>query len=286
MKLSTTIDSLPLGVDCPLTSSYVLLGSCFADSVGAKMRDGGFDVCINPFGTLYNPVSIARSVERLVSGLPFTRQDCVRMGAGSPLICSFSHHTSFARACEDEFLSVANAGLDRCSAALTAADRIIITLGTAWVWEHIASGQVVSNCLKLPASNFIHRRLGEEEILSALRGIVEALPGRKFIFTVSPIRHLSLGAHANTLSKAALQLACDRLICEYPDRCAYFPAYEIVLDELRDYRFFADDLVHPSQLAVDIVWERFLESCARRDDLPKIAQAVKEARRKSHRSMH
>lgn len=286
MKLSTTIDSLPLGFDCPLSSSYILLGSCFADSVGAKMRDGGFDVCINPFGTLYNPVSIRQSVERLAEGRPFTRQDCVRMGAGSPLICSFSHHTSFARASEDEFLSSANAELERCSAALEAADRIIITLGTAWVWEHIADGRVVSNCLKLPAANFVHRRLELEEICDALRGTVEALPGRKFIFTVSPIRHLSLGAHANTLSKAALQLACDRIVSEYPERCAYFPAYEIVLDELRDYRFFADDLVHPSLLAVDIVWERFLESCARREDLPEIARAAKEARRKSHRSMH
>lgn len=271
----------------------MILGSCFADEIGRKMQASGFDVCINPFGTLYNPASLAMAVERLNSGRAFEFADCVEMGAGAGKICSFSHHTSFARASADEFLENANRSLADAAGFWARCNKVIITLGTAFVWEHRNAG-IVSNCLKRDAREFTHYRLDTGRCVEELQKIVSIAPEKEFIFTVSPIRHLAQGAHENTLSKATLQLAVEQLIACTPTtlaaddkpRLAYFPAYEILCDELRDYRFYGADLCHPSPLAVDIVWERFVQACVPAHEHAALLAAQKEYKRTQHRPLN
>ena len=266
IKLSTPVITTSLPVQLSLGDSIMVLGSCFADSIGSRLSAAGFNVCVNPFGTLYNPVSICNSVARLASGQPFTAADCVEMGAGAGRVCSFSHHTSFAKPTAEEFLSGANASLSEAAAFWKSANKVLITLGTAQVWKLVESGEVVSNCLKRPAAEFSHEMLGVQQVSLLLQMLIQNNPDKEFIFTVSPIRHLGEGAHVNTLSKATLQLALGRLpVC-------YFPAYEILLDELRDYRYYAEDLVHPSPLAEQIIWERFVAAAVVPGDCPQCRQ--------------
>lgn len=273
-KLFTQVEAAPLPFRVSLRSRVTVLGSCFADEVGKRMSEGGFDVVVNPFGTLYNPASIAAAVGRLDSARPFGPEDCVQLGAGSELVCSHSHHTSFARPTAGEFLSNANAALEKAADHWKDTDTVLVTLGTAFVWRLAGSGGIVANCLKRPACEFTRGMLSVEECRNLLEGIVARHPEKNFIFTVSPIRHLADGAHANTISKATLQLATSGL--------CYFPAYEILLDELRDYRFYADDLVHPAKLAAEIVWERFLETAVPSGEHERIRLNRKEAKKTGH----
>ena len=279
IKLNTPVLVPRLPVQIGLDDRITVLGSCFADSMGQKLRDAGFDVCVNPFGTLYNPVSICNAVARLSGGRPFSEGDCVEMGAGAGLVCSFSHHTSFARKSAGEFLSNANSALSKAADFWKSSNKVIVTLGTAMVWKLVSNGEVVANCLKRPAGEFSHEMLGVAQVSALLDLLVKGNLDREFIFTVSPIRHLGDGAHANTLSKATLQLALART------GACYFPASEILLDELRDYRFYADDLCHPSRLAEDIIWQRFLDSAVIAGDLSQIVLNEKAARQKAHRPL-
>lgn len=280
----------------------MVLGSCFADEMGSRLKAAGFNVMVNPFGTLYNPESIAAAVERLGSAAPFTEADCVEMGAGAARICSFSHHTSFSRPSAEEFLAVANDALERAAEFWRGCNRVIVTLGTAMVWRR--GGVTVSNCLKRPAREFTHEMLDDAAVQAALRRIVGAgsaagsvsslaspalpapLAGKSFLFTVSPIRHLSLGAHNNTLSKARLQLSLDAFLqSDEGTCCTYFPAYEILLDELRDYRFYAEDMCHPSSTAAGVIWERFVETVVPAADHERMKENERQYRRSLHRTM-
>lgn len=286
LKLQTPVETGRGAVSISLKDRIFVLGSCFADNMGQKMVDLGFDVCLNPFGTLYNPVSVCNSVARLTSGIPFSESECVQMGAGAGLVCSFSHHTSFARRTEDEFLNVANASLKEASLWWKAATKVIITLGTAWIYEYLRSGETVSNCLKIDAKEFSRRRLSVRETATLLMNMVARHPEKEFIFTVSPIRHLKDGAHGNQLSKSTLLLALDEVIAKFPERCEYFPAYEIVLDELRDYRFYAADMIHPSDQAVDYLWSRFVRFAMPESELPALDARRRELLRAQHRPIH
>lgn len=286
LKLQTPVETGRSKVGVSLNDKIVILGSCFADNMGQKMVDLGFDVCLNPFGTLYNPVSVCNSVARLTSGIPFSKDECVQMGAGAGLVCSFSHHTSFARRTEDEFLQVANASLKEASLRWKAASKVIITLGTAWIYEYLRSGETVSNCLKIDAKEFSHRRLSVRETATLLMNMIARHPEKEFIFTVSPIRHFKDGAHGNQISKSTLLLALDEVLAKFPERCEYFPAYEIVLDELRDYRFYAADMIHPSDQAVDYLWSRFVRFAMPESELPALDARRRELLRAQHRPIH
>lgn len=286
MKLQTLVPILPLPVTLSLQDKVTVLGSCFADAVGSRLAEWGWDASVNPFGTLFNPVSVCNSISRLQCGVPFTQEDCVEMGAGAGLVCSFSHHTSFARPTPEAFLANANAVLEVASARWKASNRVLITLGTAWVYRHKESGEVVANCLKRPAGEFSRECLSVPQVTALLTSLVKRHAEKSFIFTVSPIRHLQDGAHANQLSKATLLLALEAVCAAFPERTAYFPAYEIVLDELRDYRFYAEDMLHPSAQAEDYIFERFIDAV-----LPPAQRSDLEARRKAllasrHRPLH
>lgn len=276
MKLQTLVPILPLPVTLSLQDKVTVLGSCFADAVGSRLAEWGWDASVNPFGTLFNPVSLCNSAARLDSGIPFTEADCVEMGAGAGRIGSFSHHTSFARPTPEAFLANANAVLEVASARWKASNRVLITLGTAWVYRHKESGEVVANCLKRPAGEFSRECLSVPQVTALLTSLVKRHAEKSFIFTVSPIRHLQDGAHANQLSKATLLLALEAVCAAFPERTAYFPAYEIVLDELRDYRFYAEDMLHPSAQAEDYIFERFIDAV-----LPPAQRSDLEARRKA-----
>lgn len=284
MKLFTEIrpekdPTFEVGLEDRLT----LLGSCFSDNVAARLSDGGFTLCRNPFGTLYNPASIAAAVSRLDSGEPFVESDCVQMGAGSPLVCSFNHHTSFARPTAGEFLANANARLAEASKFWKESNVAVLTLGTAFVWRVLSRGEeVAANCLKRPSAEFSRELMSAGQCESLIEGIVERHPDKRFILTVSPIRHLSDGAHANTVSKSTLHLAVDSVLRRHGN-VRYFPAYEILLDELRDYRFYDRDLVHPRDIAVDILWERFLEAFVPDKDKAGVRANEKSAARSRHK---
>lgn len=297
MKLQTPVADEPCKVGISYEDKIMMLGSCFTDNIGRQLVDYGFDVCVNPFGTLYNPVSILRSVERLISGTPFTAEDCVQIGAGDTRWCSFSHHTSFARASREEFLEHANMALKAAHEHFLSCTKVIITLGTSWCFRHKESDAIVSNCLKHPASEFFRERLSAAEVTEALRRIVElccessaGVCPKQFIFTVSPIRHFKDGAHGNQISKSALLLGIDDLLAGLPADLSmnpfyfadYFPAYEIVMDELRDYRFYAEDMCHPTQQTVDYIRERFLGWALHADENPRLQEKIREYRRSCH----
>lgn len=286
LKLQTPVETGRGAVSISLKDRIFVLGSCFADNIGGKMVDLGFDVCVNPFGTLYNPVSVCNSVARLTSGIPFSKDECVQMGAGAGLVCSFSHHTSFARRTEDEFLQVANASFKEASLRWKAASKVIITLGTAWIYEYTRSGETVSNCLKIEAKEFTRRRLSVRETATLLMNMIARHPEKEFMFTVSPIRHFKDGAHGNQISKSTLLLALDEVLAKFPERCEYFPAYEIVLDELRDYRFYAADMIHPSDQAVDYLWSRFVGFAVPPADLPELDSRRRGLIRSRHRPIN
>lgn len=256
LKLQTPVADDRCKVGISYEDRIMMLGSCFSDNIGRQLADFGFDVCINPFGTLYNPISILQSIEMLASDRVFDDSDCIQIGAGDERWCSFSHHTSFARESREEFLNNANKALAAAREYFASCNRIIITLGTAWCFRNVTIGSIVSNCLKRPASEFTRERLSSSEVCEALTRISELCPGKQFIFTVSPIRHFKDGAHGNQISKSALLLGIDDFLSGNPGD--YFPAYEIMMDELRDYRFYAEDMCHPSQQAVDYIRERFI----------------------------
>ena len=286
LKLQTPVEAGRSSISISLKDKVFILGSCFADNIGQKMADLGFDVCINPFGTLYNPVSVCNSISRLTSGVPFSESECVQMGAGAGLVCSFSHHTTFARRTPEEFLENANHFLAEASAKWKEAQKVIITLGTSWIYEYARTGETVSNCLKIDAKEFIRRRLSARESALLLMNMLSRHPEKEFIFTVSPIRHLKDGAHGNQLSKSSLLLAIDDVATRFPERCDYFPAYEIVLDELRDYRFYAPDMIHPSAQAVDYLWSRFVDFAVPSSERPELEARVKEYLRSRHRQIN
>ena len=256
MILQTEIRVRPMEQAIAYGEGLLFLGSCFADEVGALCRGLGFDALVNPFGVLYNPASIAQSIERLGDGKPFTHEDVIAVGEGQ--YCTFSHNTAFWQSDETTLLERVNKDLKAAHERFLNAKWVIISLGTSWVFRHKETQLVVSNCHKLPARQFDREFLTTERSVECLAKMMKAYPEKQFIFTVSPLRHLKDGLHENQLSKAALLLAVDE-VCKPFDNAHYFPAYEILLDELRDYRFYKEDMVHPTEQAVRYIWERFAD---------------------------
>lgn len=291
LKLQTPVADSPCKVGISYDDKIMMLGSCFSDSIGRQLSDFGFDVCVNPFGTLYNPVSILQSIELLAGNRNFSPSDSIQIGAGDERWCSFSHHTSFARDTREEFVADANRALAQARNHFAGCTKVIITLGTAWCFRNVVSGRIVSNCLKRQASEFVRERLSASEVTEVLHRIAELCQGRQLIFTVSPIRHFKDGAHGNQISKSALLLGIDDFLCGCPVDLSmdphypadYFPAYEIMMDELRDYRFYAEDMCHPSQQAVDYIRERFLSWALPADEHQRLEENIRAFKRASHR---
>ena len=279
MKLQTPVTDMPCKVGISYKDKIMMLGSCFSDNIGSRLKNYGFDVCVNPFGTLYNPASILSSVRRMLAGTGFSAEDCVEIGAGDSRTCSFCHHTSFARASQAEFIGNANARLAEASEFFRECNKVIITLGTSWCYRHIDKDMIVSNCLKRNPKEFVREFLQSSQTTEMLREIMELCPDKQFIFTVSPIRHFKDGAHGNQLSKASLLLGIEEALVGTAD---YFPAYEIVMDELRDYRFYAEDMCHPTQQTADYICERFLDWALHAEEHVTLKENIRLWRQNSH----
>lgn len=240
--------------------SILTLGSCFADNMGRRMLDVWFDVVTNPYGVLYNPASISNGIRRLICAEPFQESELFESRG---LWNSFAHSTLFSGSKPADSLSKMNDSYSKAVGKLHNGCCLIITFGTAWIYETVSNGQLVANCHKLPSSQFTRRRLGVDEIvrdyISLFEELTSCFPDTQIVLSVSPVRHWKDGAHGNNLSKSVLLLAAEELSNRF-DFVDYFPAYEIQMDELRDYRFYSADMLHPSDVAVDYIWTRFSDT--------------------------
>lgn len=253
--------------DIGYEDQIMFLGSCFTENIGQIMQDLKFNTQINPFGIVYNPMSVAQSLERLLEGREYSREDLFEQAG---VFGSFDFHSRYSGSSADEALAKMNTQIREGRQFLEQANVLVITFGTSWVYQWNETGQLVANCHKFPAKQFTRYRLSVEEIVARFSDLLTSLwkfnPKFKVLFTVSPIRHLKDGSHGNQLSKSTLLLAVDELLAQFgKGRCAYFPSYEIVMDELRDYRFYAPDLVHLSEVAVQHIWQKFKGTLVRKN---------------------
>ncbi|WP_294477855.1 GSCFA domain-containing protein [uncultured Bacteroides sp.] len=261
MDFRTPIE-LPVGLP-PITHAgrILLMGSCFAENIGLRLTDAKFQIDMNPFGILYNPFSLSAALVEILKGKVYQEQD---LFSYKDLWHSPMHHGSFSASTPEATLRNINIRLQQAHQSIQELDWLILTFGTAYVYEQKETGRVVSNCHKLPEKHFHRRLLSVDEIVSEYTSLITSVAARnpklKILFTVSPIRHIRDGMHANQLSKSTLLLAIDRLQQLFSACVFYFPSYEILLDELRDYRFYADDMLHPSPLAVHYLWSRFSDT--------------------------
>jgi hypothetical protein len=235
----------------------MLFGSCFAENIGNLLKENKFRCDVNPFGVLYNPLSIANALNQILEGKEYEEEDLFFSGG---LWHSWMHHSDFSAPSQEEALALMNFRLAKAKENLAKADWLVMTWGTAYVYIHQEMQKVVGNCHKQPDKTFRRLMLNAEAFVEECRGVLkkcrEVNPNLKVLFTVSPIRHAKDGMHGNQLSKATLLLAIDE-ICRICPNCFYFPSYEIIMDELRDYRFYADDMIHLSSKSVEYIWECF-----------------------------
>ena len=288
MKLNTPVEIKPLDKRLTYKDSILFVGSCFADEIGRRCTERYFDTRVNPFGVLFNPCSISDCLGLLegyginAEQCSFIPDDVIETSGG---FCSFHHHGSMARPTAQEFLDNANRVLADASDFYYREGWVVVTLGTAFIYTDKESGNVVANCHKLPADRFERTMISADQVFDALSQYVAARPERQWIFTVSPVRHLADGLHANTLSKATLHLGVQKLVERYPN-AHYFPAYEILIDELRDYRFYADDMMHPSAQAADYIFECFMDFALADSDRPLIVEAEKVRSMMQHKILN
>jgi len=252
------------GVQLPATASEItydtpvlFLGSCFANEIGYRMAAGKLPVMTNPHGTLFNPFSVAGALDRFIAGHVYTANDIY---LHQNRYMSLDHHTAFSSYDRDVLIERLNQVSRSASEYIRKASFLFVTFGTSYIYTLRESGAIVANCHKLPSSLFVRRQASWSEIAARWRQTLDRLaetnPSIRVWFTVSPVRHLSDGAHANQLSKSHLLLAAEELLA-HPSVEGYFPAYEIFMDELRDYRYYAADMVHPSETGIDFIWEKF-----------------------------
>ena len=283
---STIVNIPKSSLEIKYQNPVLTLGSCFAENIGNKLQNAYFLTFINPFGVLYNPMSVGQGIRYLLMDKEFHKDDLFQSGS---LWHSFAHSSAFSATNADETLQKINSRLQAARFFLNETNVLMITLGTAWVFENGASGEIVANCHKLPANQFVRRRLRVDEIVNELSEVIELLrkqrPNLQIIFTVSPIRHWKDGAHENTVSKSTLHLAVNELEKQF-DCVQYFPAYEIVMDELRDYRFYASDMLHPSEQATEYIWQRFSEAFFS-ESTQKLKKELEQLRANlNHRPLH
>lgn len=267
--------------------TMLLLGSCFTDNIGQRLCDDLFDAVVNPFGPVYNPLSVLRSLEILRDNMTVRPDDLFEREGR---FHSFMFHSCLSGHDREQTAKAMTAAVNEGHEALLRGAVVILTVGTTRVFRHLASDSVVANCHKLPGGEFESRFLGLEETAGALKDCVrlirECNPEARVIFTVSPLRYLESGAHGNQLIKSTLLLAVDDVVRHFGEECvSYFPSYEIMMDDLRDYRFYAEDMKHPSPQAVDYIYEIFGESYFTPATAGIAVEARALTRRLSHRVM-
>jgi hypothetical protein len=278
MILFRTIVDVPESeVKIDYETASLWIGSCFTENIGTRLKELKFTHELNPFGILYNPASINKSLSMLIEGRIFTEED-LRHANG--LWYSFFHHSSYSHTDRDSCLQMINQSIEKASSVLRNAKILFITLGTARAFQLKDTGEIVANCHKLPHSFFRNILFDTGEIVKSYQDIIGKLaefnPGLQLVFTVSPVRHWKDGATGNQISKSTLILAIAKLMKLFGN-VSYFPAYEIVMDDLRDYRFYDEDMLHVNKQGVDYIWERFAESFLSEKILP-IAREIRAIR--------
>ena len=279
MKFRTEITIEPLDNRLKYGDSLLSIGSCFAENMAQRLRQAKFNAVSSPTGILFNPLSIASTINRFAEAAAPSAEELV---FNNGLWHSFDAHSSLSSPSKEATLEALTKAITEGHNALKQASHVIITLGTAWVYT-LENGTVVANCHKFPHSHFTRRRLSVEEVVQALELLCsKTLSGKHIIFTISPVRHIADGLAENTLSKATLRVAVD-IVCSRCSNAHYFPAYECLNDDLRDYRFYADDMVHPSQQAVEYIWEKFTEVAIEEKSRALMPQVAKVVAAASHR---
>ncbi|MDA3780496.1 MAG: GSCFA domain-containing protein [Bacteroidales bacterium] len=260
-------------------SKNLFLGSCFTENIGNKLLENKFSVEINPFGVLYNPVSVKNAIEILFEEKKFTEKDLYHY---NDVWLSFYHDTSFSDIDSEQCLKKINARLENSYKYFDKLEYLFITWGTAWAYKFNESKQFVSNCHKIPAKEFQREKLEINSIVNDYERLFEKLnksnPNLKVIFTLSPVRHWKDGAVQNQISKSILIVAIHELVNKFSN-IEYFPSYEIVMDDLRDYRFYTEDMLHPNNVALDYIWNKFSDryfdssTIALKNEITKIVKA-------------
>jgi hypothetical protein len=283
MHLRTEIQAARFPFQLHPQQAVINLGSCFSENMANKLQRYGFNVAENPFGTSYNPMSLAYQLEKLIHPDFYQSED---LHFNHNLWFSFEHYSLFSNPERDECLRNINLALGNAAAQMQNAGLLILTLGTAHAWQHKTSGKIVNNCHKIPADQFERVLLKPNQIIHSFLPILQHLeiqfPNLKVLFTVSPVRHWRDGATGNQRSKSILHVATHELV-EQCGNAFYFPAYELLMDDLRDYRFYTDDLLHPSPTAVDYIWNNFMQSILDDETRQAIAQMEKLHKSLEHR---
>lgn len=288
MKFRTEISPLPLQGTVSHDGSILMMGSCFTDNIGALLRGAMFDVDVNPFGTTFNPLSIAQCLRRIIHAEQMRPDE---LFPANGMYNSFLHHSAFSRRDPEEALSLMNSRIKQASQHLKEAQALILTWGTAYVFrlQEAESHPIVNNCHKLPQKMFSRTALSVDGIVNEYNALLEEVfalnPNLKVILTVSPVRHLADGLEGNSLSKAILRVAQGQLVSQHPGQCIYFPSYEAIVDDLRDYRYYADDLVHTTPFAQQYIYELFLSSFCTAEVQRIASECVRLSHRLSHRFM-
>ena len=260
MKLTTPIKLSRQNPPINYSSKVLLLGSCFAQNMGAKLEYYKFQQCTNPFGILFHPVAIEKLITRAVNHTWFTSKDVFLQN--EQWHC-FLAHSKLSNTSEEDLISALNSALEKLRFSLLEASHVVFTFGTAWVYRHLEKDTIVANCHKVPQKEFVKQLLSPDDVSDVLLGIETKLrtinPTCSIINTVSPVRHIKDGLIANSRSKAHLIAGVQEIVS--PEKLNYyFPSYEIMMDELRDYRYYKEDLIHPNQTAIAIIWNAFTGS--------------------------
>lgn len=260
MKLTTPIKLSRQNPPINYSSKVLLLGSCFAQNMGAKLEYYKFQQCTNPFGILFHPVAIEKLIARAVNQNWFTSKDVFLQN--EQWHC-FLAHSKLSNTSEEDLISALNSALEKLRFSLLEASHVVFTFGTAWVYKHLEKDTIVANCHKVPQKEFVKQLLSPDDVSDVLLGIETKLrtinPTCSIINTVSPVRHIKDGLIENSRSKAHLIAGVQEIVS--PDKFNYyFPSFEIMMDELRDYRYYKEDLIHPNQTAIAIIWNAFTGS--------------------------
>ncbi|MFK8009183.1 MAG: GSCFA domain-containing protein [Saprospiraceae bacterium] len=268
-------------------SGVLCIGSCFAEHLFERLDGFKFNTLLNPFGIIFNPISIAQSLDILLDeNRLFEEKDLFQHLGGWH---SFQHHGSFSNPSEAFVLEKINNALLEARTFLKKAEFLVVTFGTSNVFVSEKTGQVVANCHKVPQKYFIHKKLSSDEIILTLddifRKLGETYPQLKIITTVSPVRHIRDGLVANQISKSKLLVALDNLSSLH-SHLEYFPSYEIMMDDLRNYRFYKKDLIHPNEMAVDYIWDFFSKTFFTKKTIELNAKLEKINLAKTHRPFH
>jgi hypothetical protein len=264
----TIVELQPSAKKITYSTAVMFVGSCFSEYIGEKLGSLKFPVSHNPFGTLFNPASIADNIRILMKNKPYTA-DSLYFHNGQWI--SFNHYTGFSHPDKIICLDRINSSIAMSSSMLQQARFLFLTVGTAWIYRFNETGRIVANCHRIPASAFTRYLLSPDDIISTFDKLLHDL--REFnadlsvVFTLSPVRHWKDGAINNQKSKSILHYAIDKLAEKHPGM-QYFPAYEIFMDELRDYRFYATDMLHPSESGIEYIWNRFMDTYIDAETLP------------------